>query len=46
VEVFEAASDPIGAFSNAAREPKFAWTGPIVNENYWKLALLALLSAC
>ena len=28
---------------NAAREPKFAWTGPVVNETYWKLAILAVL---
>src|SRR4029077_7117147 len=28
---------------NASREPKFAWTGPIVNENYWKLGLIAVL---
>ena len=29
--------------SQRRREPKFAWTGPIVNENYWKLAAIALL---
>src|SRR5712664_2398430 len=29
--------------ATSAREPKFAWTWPIVNENYWKLALLAVL---
>src|SRR5258707_3900900 len=28
---------------NASREPKFGWTGQIVNPNYWKLALIALL---
>jgi exo-beta-1,3-glucanase (GH17 family)/cellulose synthase/poly-beta-1,6-N-acetylglucosamine synthase-like glycosyltransferase len=28
---------------NAAREPKFAWTGPVVNEDYWKQAAIALL---
>jgi len=28
---------------NAAREPKFTWTGPVVNPDYWKLASIALL---
>src|SRR5439155_26913061 len=28
---------------NAAREPNFAWTGPIVNPDYWTLATIALL---
>src|ERR1700710_869036 len=28
---------------DASREPKFAWTGPIVNANYWKLATIAVL---
>jgi exo-beta-1,3-glucanase (GH17 family)/cellulose synthase/poly-beta-1,6-N-acetylglucosamine synthase-like glycosyltransferase len=28
---------------NAAREPKFAWTGPVVDEAYWKQAVIALL---
>ena len=40
---FEGGVGPYWGVLNAAREPKFAWTGPIVNENYWKLALLALL---
>src|SRR5882672_2137174 len=40
---FEGGVGPYWGILNAAREPKFAWTGPIVNENYWKLALLALL---
>jgi exo-beta-1,3-glucanase (GH17 family)/cellulose synthase/poly-beta-1,6-N-acetylglucosamine synthase-like glycosyltransferase len=34
---------PYWGILNAAREPKFAWTGPIVNENYWKLATIAVL---
>src|SRR3954451_61648 len=34
---------PYWGILNAAREPKFSWTGPIVNENYWKLAAIALL---
>ncbi len=40
---FEGGVGPYWGILNAAREPKFSWTGPIVNENYWKLALLALL---
>ena len=40
---FEGGVGPYWGILNAAREPKFAWTGPIVNEDYWKLALIALL---
>jgi exo-beta-1,3-glucanase (GH17 family)/cellulose synthase/poly-beta-1,6-N-acetylglucosamine synthase-like glycosyltransferase len=40
---FEGGVGPYWGILNAAREPKFAWTGPIVNENYWKLALIAVL---
>src|SRR4029077_7834987 len=40
---FEGGVGPYWGILNADREPKFAWTGPIVNENYWKLALIALL---
>lgn len=40
---FEGGVGPYWGVLNAAREPKFAWTGPIVNENYWKLAAVALL---
>src|SRR4030081_173773 len=40
---FEGSVGPYWGILNAARDPKFAWTGPIVNENYWKLALIALL---
>ena len=36
---FEGGVGPYWGILNADREPKFAWTGPIVNENYWKLAL-------
>src|SRR6202161_1647658 len=34
---------PYWGFLNAAREPKFSWTGPVVNPDYWKLATIALL---
>jgi exo-beta-1,3-glucanase (GH17 family)/cellulose synthase/poly-beta-1,6-N-acetylglucosamine synthase-like glycosyltransferase len=40
---FEGGVGPYWGILNAAREPKFAWTGPVVNENYWKLATIALL---
>ena len=40
---FEGGVGPYWGILNASREPKFAWTGPIVNENYWKLAAIALL---
>ena len=35
---FEGGVGPYWGILDASREPKFAWTGPIVNENYWKLA--------
>ena len=40
---FEGGVGPYWGILDAAREPKFAWTGPIVNENYWKLAAIAVL---
>src|SRR5579871_906136 len=40
---FEGGVGPYWGILNAAREPKFSWTGPIVDENYWKLATIALL---
>src|ERR1700704_5504262 len=40
---FEGGVGPYWGILNADREPKFAWTGPIVNENYWKLAIIAVL---
>src|SRR2546430_8655368 len=40
---FEGGVGPYWGIFNAAREPKFAWTGPIVNPDYWKLATIALL---
>jgi exo-beta-1,3-glucanase (GH17 family)/cellulose synthase/poly-beta-1,6-N-acetylglucosamine synthase-like glycosyltransferase len=40
---FEGGVGPYWGVLNAAREPKFAWTGPIVNPDYWKLAIIALL---
>jgi exo-beta-1,3-glucanase (GH17 family)/cellulose synthase/poly-beta-1,6-N-acetylglucosamine synthase-like glycosyltransferase len=40
---FEGGVGPYWGILNAAREPKFAWSGPIVDEAYWKLATIALL---
>src|ERR1700704_1234997 len=40
---FEGGVGPYWGILNAAREPKFAWTGPVVNEDYWKQAVIALL---
>jgi cellulose synthase/poly-beta-1,6-N-acetylglucosamine synthase-like glycosyltransferase/exo-beta-1,3-glucanase (GH17 family) len=40
---FEGGVGPYWGILNAAREPKFNWTGPIVNPDYWKLATIAVL---
>jgi len=40
---FEGGVGPYWGILDASREPKFAWTGPVVNENYWKLATIAVL---
>src|SRR5579863_9106988 len=40
---FEGGVGPYWGILNAAREPKFSWTGPIINPDYWKLATIAVL---
>jgi exo-beta-1,3-glucanase (GH17 family)/cellulose synthase/poly-beta-1,6-N-acetylglucosamine synthase-like glycosyltransferase len=40
---FEGGVGPYWGILNAEREPKFAWTGPVVNADYWKLAIIAVL---
>jgi cellulose synthase/poly-beta-1,6-N-acetylglucosamine synthase-like glycosyltransferase/exo-beta-1,3-glucanase (GH17 family) len=40
---FEGGVGPYWGILNADREPKFSWTGPVVNEHYWKSATIALL---
>ena len=40
---FEGGVGPYWGVLNADREPKFSWTGPVVNQDYWKLAGIALL---
>ena len=40
---FEGGVGPYWGVLNASREPKFNWTGPVVDQAYWKLAGIALL---
>jgi len=40
---FEGGVGPYWGILNAAREAKFNWTGPIVNQDYWQLATIAIL---
>src|SRR5712671_3784244 len=40
---FEGGVGPYWGILNNAGEAKFPWTRPIVNPNYWKLALVAVL---
>ncbi|KAJ8136100.1 hypothetical protein OY671_010687, partial [Metschnikowia pulcherrima] len=38
---FEGGVGPYWGILNASREPKFAWIGPIVDPDYWKIAGIA-----
>lgn len=40
---FEGGVGPYWGILNASREPKFSWTGPIVDPDYWKVATIAVL---
>ncbi|SFL53978.1 Exo-beta-1,3-glucanase, GH17 family [Bradyrhizobium sp. NFR13] len=40
---FEGGVGPYWGVLNADREPKFPWTGPIMNPDHWKNASIALL---
>src|SRR6478736_5175917 len=40
---FEGGVGPYWGILDASREPKFAWTGPVENPDYWKLMTIALL---
>ncbi len=40
---FEGGVGPYWGVLDASRAPKFNWTGPVVNQDYWKLATIALL---
>jgi exo-beta-1,3-glucanase (GH17 family)/cellulose synthase/poly-beta-1,6-N-acetylglucosamine synthase-like glycosyltransferase len=41
---FEGGVGPYWGILNASREPKFSWTGPIVDPDYWKIATIAVLA--
>ena len=40
---FEGGVGPYWGILDASREPKFSWTGPVVDHDYWKVAGIALL---
>jgi cellulose synthase/poly-beta-1,6-N-acetylglucosamine synthase-like glycosyltransferase/exo-beta-1,3-glucanase (GH17 family) len=40
---FEGGVGPYWGILNADREPKFTWTGPVMDADYWKLASIAVL---
>jgi cellulose synthase/poly-beta-1,6-N-acetylglucosamine synthase-like glycosyltransferase/exo-beta-1,3-glucanase (GH17 family) len=42
-KLFEGNVGPYWGISDASLRPKFAWTGPIVDADYWKTAALAVL---
>src|ERR1700733_11921721 len=42
-KLFEGNVGPYWGILDASLRPKFAWTGPIVDVNYWKAAWLAVL---
>ena len=42
-KTFEGGVGPYWGIYDAARHPKFAWTGPITDPNHWRLAGIALL---
>ena len=42
-KIFEGGVGPYWGLYDAARHPKFSWTGPITNPDHWKLAGIAIL---
>ncbi|MPZ59528.1 MAG: glycosyltransferase [Rhizobiales bacterium] len=42
-KTFEGGVGPHWGLFDASRKPKFAWRGPVVDQDHWKLAGLALL---
>jgi cellulose synthase/poly-beta-1,6-N-acetylglucosamine synthase-like glycosyltransferase/exo-beta-1,3-glucanase (GH17 family) len=42
-KIFEGNVGPYWGILDASLRPKFAWTGPLVDTDYWKAALLAVL---
>src|SRR5580692_1118499 len=43
-KLFEGNVGPYWGILDTSLRPKFPWTGPIVDHNYWKTALLAVLA--
>jgi len=42
-KIFEGGVGPYWGVFDAARQPKFAWTGPITDPDHWRLATIAIL---
>jgi exo-beta-1,3-glucanase (GH17 family)/cellulose synthase/poly-beta-1,6-N-acetylglucosamine synthase-like glycosyltransferase len=42
-KIFEGSVGPYWGLFDAARHPKFAWTGPVSDPDYWKTAGIAVL---
>ena len=42
-KLFEGNVGPYWGIADTALRPKFFWTGPIIDPNYWKTALLAVI---
>jgi exo-beta-1,3-glucanase (GH17 family)/cellulose synthase/poly-beta-1,6-N-acetylglucosamine synthase-like glycosyltransferase len=42
-KIFEGGVGPYWGIFDAARHPKFEWTGPITDPDHWRLAAIALL---
>jgi cellulose synthase/poly-beta-1,6-N-acetylglucosamine synthase-like glycosyltransferase/exo-beta-1,3-glucanase (GH17 family) len=42
-KVFEGSVGPYWGMFDAARQPKFAWTGPVIDSDHWKIAAIAVL---
>jgi exo-beta-1,3-glucanase (GH17 family)/cellulose synthase/poly-beta-1,6-N-acetylglucosamine synthase-like glycosyltransferase len=42
-KIFEGGVGPYWGMFDAARHPKFAWTGPITDPDHWRLATIAIL---
>ena len=42
-KIFEGNVGPYWGILDASLRPKFAWTGPLIDADYWKAALLAVL---
>jgi exo-beta-1,3-glucanase (GH17 family)/cellulose synthase/poly-beta-1,6-N-acetylglucosamine synthase-like glycosyltransferase len=42
-KTFEGGVGPYWGIFDASRQPKFSWSGPIINPDHWKLAAIAVL---